>query len=67
MRTAMRIALPGSKNGINDHGDADIKSIEVYSTYIYRGVVDAIVVDEQGGVLQFSVSNMSEQVEGKDS
>ncbi len=32
LRTAMRIALPGSKNGINDNGDADIKSIEVKVT-----------------------------------
>jgi len=32
LRTAMRIALPCSKDGINDNGDTDIKSIKVKVT-----------------------------------
>jgi hypothetical protein len=32
LRIAMRIALPNSKNGINDNGDTDIKSIGVKVT-----------------------------------
>jgi hypothetical protein len=32
LRIAMRIALPSSKNGINDNGDTDIKSIGVKVT-----------------------------------
>jgi len=32
LRAAMRIALPGNKNGINDNGDTDIKSIKVKVT-----------------------------------
>jgi len=32
LRIAMRITLPGSKNGINDNGDTDIQSIKVKVT-----------------------------------
>jgi len=43
LRTAMRIALPESKNGINDNGDdADIKSIEEKVTAFRRWLVSDV-------------------------